>query len=87
MCNWLGVRNPHVQLREAWKASGLTLAQLRKAAGLHKGPLKMSVVSLSRKLSGKQRLSDDEIAALATATGRDVTVQRVTVTLGGTVAA
>ncbi len=77
----------HRVLRDAWKASGLTLVVLRKKAGLDRRPLKISVVSLSRKLGGKQSISDDEIAALAAALGIDVTVQRVTVTLGGQAAA
>ena len=65
----------------------MTLEALRKKSGLSRAPLKISVVSLSRKLSGKQPLSDDEIAALARALDKDVTVQRVTVTFGRQAAA
>jgi hypothetical protein len=52
------------QLRAAWIDSGLTLDQLRGRAGLQ-----MSIVSLSRKLSGAQTLSVGECEALAAALG------------------
>ena len=65
------------QLRGAWKLSGLTLVELRKSARL-----KVSVVSLSRKLSGQQAMTNKEIAALATALGVQVAVTEQVVTLG-----
>lgn len=73
---------PHRQLRKAWKDSGLTLADLKKSA-----KFKASVVSLSRKLSGQQPLSHDEIAAIASVLGVEVTLREVTVTVGRTAAA
>jgi hypothetical protein len=78
MCKCGGVQTPHQrQLRAAWEASDLTLAALKKRARL-----KVSVVSLSRKLSGQQALTNDEIAALARALGESVTVTETVVTLG-----
>ena len=54
-CNKGGVS----QLYRAWRASGLTLTELLVAAGLS-----MSKVSASRKLRGKQTMSDAERVAL-----------------------
>lgn len=48
------------QLRDAWKASGLTLEELRDGADLDVSP-----DSLSRKLAGKQVLSTEEAESIA----------------------
>lgn len=63
---------PHIspqvtQLRNAWGKSGLTLDALVKAAGL-----KLSRVSMSRKLAGIQPITTKECAALSRALGASV---------------
>lgn len=60
-----------LQLHQAWQDSGLTLEEL-----LSRSKLKLTVVSLSRKLRGKQVLNTEECAVLAT-------VLDTTVTIGG----
>jgi hypothetical protein len=66
------------QLRTAWQASGMTLADLKR-----RSKLRVSIVSLSRKLAGKQRMTNDEVAALALALGQSVTVRETVVIVGG----
>lgn len=63
---------PYEQLSQARASKGWTLEKLRKAARL-----RCSIVSLSRKLSGKQPISDAELASLAAALGLRVEVTRV----------
>lgn len=53
------------------------MKDLKKKSGL-----RCSIVSISRKLSGRQPLSDREIEALARALDVEVKVSRRTVTLG-----
>jgi transcriptional regulator with XRE-family HTH domain len=76
LCN-CGRVTAHQQLAAARKAKGLTLKRLKKKAGL-----RCSVVSLSRKLSGQQAMTNAEIAAIARALGEPVTVVETVVTLG-----
>lgn len=75
MSNYLGVSNErrHLlkKLREAREARGITLAQLKKATHL-----RLSVVSLSRKLSGKQPATVDELAKIAEIVGLPVSAVR-----------
>jgi len=52
------------QLRAAWLASGLTMADLVRRSGL-----RVDACSLSRKLSGAQSLRTEEAEALARALG------------------
>lgn len=54
---------------EAWKDSGLTLAELAKKANLA-----MTTVSLGRKLRGEQILTVTECSAIARALGRTVVI-------------
>ncbi len=79
MCKFERVQpSHHRQLRAAWEASDLTLAKLRQRARL-----KFSVVSLSRKLSGQQPMTNAEVAAIARALGVAVSVTETVVTVGG----
>ena len=67
----------HQVLREAWKASDRTLADIRR-----KARLRLSEASLSRILNGKQTPSDAVLEKLATELGVVVEVRHTTVTLG-----
>ena len=58
------VSDLRTQLHDAWRQSGLTLEQLRDKAAL-----KTTIVSLSRKLRGKQSLRTEEWEALAEVLG------------------
>jgi alkylhydroperoxidase family enzyme len=79
------VQTQHQQrLREAWlewrkvnpkKRTMLALIKRARLDGL-------SVVSLSRKLSGERGMTDEELVALARALGVSVKVERTIVTLG-----
>lgn len=75
MSNYLGVSNERrkllAQLRKARKDSGKTLAQVKTQA-----KLRLTVVSLSRKLAGKQPATVDELAAIAAAVGMSASVVR-----------
>jgi hypothetical protein len=63
------VPNSETQLHRAWERSGLTLQQLRD-----KAKLKMSIVSVSRKLRGLQTISAEEASAFAKVLGERVEI-------------
>lgn len=59
-----------LRLYKHWHASGITLEVLRAASGL-----KISTVSLSRKLRGVQPMTLDEAAAISRALGLSISIE------------
>lgn len=60
----------------------MTLGELKRRSGL-----RCSIVSVSRKLSGRQPISTRELEVLARALGITVRVEHTTITLGASKAA